>query len=244
VLCVFAAAVAGVVSGRSGAETLKPLLPDLVVAPPRQILIATEFNGRKWLVFTTSIANVGTGPMEIDGARFRGGDWNAWQRIVRSNGTSYRVPMPDVRFIYQGSKDHGHWHIHGAARYELWRVGKIAKIRTKRGFCLYDSSRYRSGIHDTPAAAKYPREGCGTKESLILRTGVSVGWKDDYFWRITGQKLDVTNLPNGRYRLINRVDPRNWFQESNDRNNTTWVDLEIGDRVVKVVGRSPRPRAA
>ena len=90
-------------------------------------------------------------------------------------------------------------------------------------------------------AAKYPREGCGTKASLFLRTGVSVGWKDDYFWRIIGQKLDVTNLPNGRYRLINRVDPRNWFHESNDRNNTTWVDIEIGDRVVKVVGRSPRP---
>jgi hypothetical protein len=70
---------------------------------------------------------------------------------------------------------------------------------------------------------------------------VSVGWKDDYFWRITGQRLDVTNLPNGRYRLINRVDPRNWFRETNERNNTTWVDLEIGDRVVKVVGRSPRP---
>jgi lysyl oxidase len=238
VLCGFAAIVVGVLTGRSGAEASKPLLPDLVVAPPRQILVATEFNGRKWLHFTTSIANVGPGPIEIDGARFQGGDWDAWQRIVRSNGSSYRVPLPDVRFVYQGSKDHGHWHIRGAARYELWRLGEIAKIRTKRGFCLYDSSRYRSELPDTPPVAKYPRQGCGAKSSLFLRTGVSVGWKDDYFWRIIGQRMDLTNLPNGRYRLINRVDPRNFFRETDERNNTTWADILVRDRTVDVIGRS------
>ena len=210
------------------------------MAAPRTILIATEFNGRKWLHFTTSIANIGVGPMEIDGARFQGGEWSAWQRIVRSDGSSYRVPMPSIRFVYQGSEDHGHWHIHGAARYELWHVGKIAKIRTKRGFCLYDSSLYRPRLPEAGRSI-YPRSGCGTKSSLYIRTGVSVGWQDDYYWRITGQQMDVTNLPNGRYRLINRVDPRNLFRESNDGNNTTWVDLVIGDKSVKVVGRSPRP---
>jgi hypothetical protein len=219
-----------------------PKLPDLVVAPPRQILIGTEFNGRKWLHFTTSLANVGSGPMEIDAARSAGKPWGLWQRIFRTNGTSYRMQLPPhVRLVYQGSPGHGHWHIHGAARYELWRLGKIAKIRTKRGFCLYDSSEYPPRLPGTPKRAAYPREGCGIRSSLRLRTGVSVGWKDDYFWRITGQQMDVTNLPNGRYRLINRVDPRNWFRETNEKNNTTWVDLVIGDRTVKVVGRSPRP---
>jgi len=232
----------GLVPVPSQAAAPTPQLPDLVIAPPRQVLIATEFNGRKWLHFTTSIANIGMGPMEIDAARTKGRPWAIWQRIYRSNGSSYRVPMPPhVRLIYQGSPDHGHWHIHGAARYELWRLGKIEKIRTKRGFCLYDSSTYPPVRPGMPKLARYPREGCGTKSSVRLRTGVSVGWKDDYFWRITGQRLDVTNLPNGRYRLINRVDPRNWFRETNERNNTTWVDIEIGDRAVKVVGRSPRP---
>jgi hypothetical protein len=59
--------------------------------------------------------------------------------------------------------------------------------------------------------------------------------------RIFGQRLDITNLPNGRYRLINRVDSRNWFRESNDGNNMNWADLVIADRSVKVVRRSPRP---
>lgn len=240
-LCIVLAVVAGAVSRPSGAAAPTPRLPDLVVAPPRQILIATEFNRRKWLHFTTSIANVGQGAIEVDAARTRSGPWTVWQRIVRSDGSSSRVTLPQVRFVYQGSPDHGHWHIHGAARYELWRQGKIAKIRTKRGFCLYDSSPYRPGLPGASRKSVYPRSGCGTKESRRLDTGVSVGWKDDYFWRITGQRLDVTNLPNGRYRLVNRVDPRNWFRESNDRNNTTWVDLEIGDRIVKVLGRSRRP---
>ena len=93
--CAFAAVVVGVVSGRSGAETSKPLLPDLVMAPhlERDVVVAA-FSGRKWLVFTTSIANIGVGPMEIDAARSAGTEWNIWQRIFRSNGTSYRVPMP------------------------------------------------------------------------------------------------------------------------------------------------------
>jgi hypothetical protein len=218
-----------------------PRLPDLVVAPPRQILIATELNGRKWMHFTTSVANVGRGPIEVDATRPRSGEWIAWQRVFRSDGTSFRVPLRGVRFVYQGTPDHGHWHIRGAARYELWRLGNIAKIRTKRGFCLYDSSVYRRGLPGAARESTYARSGCGTKQSLRLDTGISVGWKDDYFWRILGQRMDVTNLPNGRYRLVNRVDPRNWFREADDRNNTTWVDLIIGDRIVKVVGRSPRP---
>jgi hypothetical protein len=241
-LCVLVSFPVGSAAEESNGAAVSPRLPDLVIAPPRQILIATEFNGRKWLDFTTSIANIGMGPMEIDAARSPGERWSISQRVFRSNGTSYRVPMPPhVRLVYQGSPDHGHWHIHGAARYELWRSSKIAKIRTKRGFCLYDSSRYPPALPGTPKNPKYPREGCGTQSSMRLRTGVSVGWKDDYFWRITGQRLDVTNLPNGRYRLFNRVDPRNWFKETNERNNVTWVDLDIGNRTVKVVGRSPRP---
>ena len=137
-ISVLLLAIAGVLSAPSGAAPPPSQLPDLVVAPPRQILISTEFNGRKWLHFTTSVANVGRGPIGVEGVRPRSGTWTVWQRIFRADGTSYRVPLPQVQFVYQGSSDHGHWHIRGAARYELWRLGKIAKIRTKRGFCLYD----------------------------------------------------------------------------------------------------------
>jgi hypothetical protein len=55
--------------------------------------------------------------------------------------------------------------------------------------------------------------------------GVSVGWKDDYYWRIPGQEIDITSLPTGKYRLLVEVDPRNYFRETNERNNVTWVDL-------------------
>ena len=71
--------------------------------------------------------------------------------------------------------------------------------------------------------------------------GTSVGWKDDYYWRIPGQAMDITNLPLGKYRLSVKVDPRNWFRESNERNNLSWIDIEIDDSLtVKVLGRSPK----
>lgn len=53
--------------------------------------------------------------------------------------------------------------------------------------------------------------------------------------------MDVTNLPHGRYRLLVKVDPRNWFRESNERNNVAWIDFVLSDSLlVKVLGRSPR----
>jgi hypothetical protein len=144
--------------------------------------------------------------------------------------------------VFVGSTSHGHWHIRGAARYELRDAGggKLVRLRYKRGFCLFDSSRYRPLLPGAPNKPVFPRDGCGTKRDLRLAMGVSVGWKDDYYWLIAGQEFDVTDLPDGKYRLLAEVDPGKWFRESNERNNTTWVDLEIAGVQVKVLGRSPR----
>lgn len=48
--------------------------------------------------------------------------------------------------------------------------------------------------------------------------------------------MDITSLPNGKYRLFVKADPKNWLRESNERNNVTWVDLRIGPQLVKVIG--------
>ncbi len=197
----------------------------------------------KQLRFTVSIANVGKGPIEVGARRpSRGAEWSAWQRIERADGSSYRVPAPGARMVFVGLSEHGHWHIRGVARYELRRLGstKPVRILVKRGFCLYDSSDYRLGLPGAPREDKYERDDCGEKRELSLAMGISVGWKDDYFWRIPGQIIDVTSVPLGKYRLVVKVDPRNWFRESNERNNVTWVDIAIGEREIKVLDRSKR----
>ncbi|WP_204312910.1 hypothetical protein, partial [Stenotrophomonas maltophilia] len=42
------------------------------------------------------------------------------------------------------------------------------------------------------------------------------------------QRLDVTGLPDGRYRLVATADPEDWFREVGEKNNSAWalVDLE------------------
>jgi len=144
--------------------------------------------------------------------------------------------------VFAGSPDHGHWHVQDVARYQLRRLSDSVRVRArvKRGFCFYDSSVHRASLAGVPSKPAYPRSACGPKHALRLATGVSVGWRDDYYWRIPGQQMDITTLPNGRYRLLVRADPQNWFRESNERNNVTWVDLEIGRTSVKALGRSPR----
>jgi|RhiMetdeSRZDD1v2_1073273.scaffolds.fasta_scaffold07355_8 lysyl oxidase len=227
----------------AGRSASAPRLPDLGVAPIEHSLLTIAMDGTKKLRFTVSIANVGAGPIEVDSSRpSTGGPWTSSQRIFRADGTSFRVATPGARMVFVGSKAHGHWHIRGAARYELVRKGSTTpvRIRYKRGFCLYDSTSYKLRLPGAPRRSTYPRDDCGKKSDLRLAMGVSVGWKDDYYWRIPGQEMDITNLSNGTYRLFVKADPRNWFRERNETNNVTWVDLRIGPMSVDVVGRSPR----
>jgi len=218
-------------------------LPDLAVTPLDTVLVERAADGTRRLRFTVSIANVGKAPIEVVASRpSRGADWAASQRISRADGSSYLVSLPSVRMAFVGLPEHGHWHVRGAARYELRRLGerKALRIHVKRGFCLYDSNPYRRSLPGAPAKRAYPRDACGKKRELSLAMGVSVGWRDDYYWRIPGQAFDVTTLPQGKYRLVVRVDPRNWFRESNERNNQTWVDIHIGETSVKVLRHSKR----
>lgn len=220
------------------------LLPDLGVAPLATPLIEQLPNRQRRLRFTVSLANVGEGPIEIGGRRpALGSAFATWQTIDRADGSSFRVNTPRVNMAFVGSKDHGHWHVRGAARYELRPLGSAKPVRIvlKRGFCLFDSTPYKLRLGGAPKKATYPREACGTKRALRFAMGTSVGWKDDYYWRIAGQAFDITNLPHGNYRLFVKVDPRNWFRETNERNNSAWIDIAISDSLlVKVLGRSPR----
>ena len=60
-----------------------------------------------------------------------------------------------------------------------------------------------------------------------LEMGLSPGWQDPYTWLLPDQRLDITGLPDGKYRLVAKADPNNWFRETDERNNVTWVDLAL-----------------
>jgi hypothetical protein len=88
-----------------------------------------------------------------------------------------------------------------------------------------------------PSAPVYG--GCGSVGDLRVKTGLSVGWGDTYPAGIAFQWIDITGLKAGRYRLRAIADPANWFAETNNANNSTWVDLKLTGAGIRVVAYGP-----
>ncbi len=57
--------------------------------------------------------------------------------------------------------------------------------------------------------------------------GLSPGWTDPYYWTLPDQRLLVTGLADGIYRLWADADPSDWFRETNETNNRTWIDVRL-----------------
>jgi len=112
---------------------------------------------------------------------------------------------------------HQHWHYEGYAQYLLFdQAGNEIPVGLKNGFCLMDSECSDGGT------LQYH---CGYQ-------GISAGCGDIYGWGLDCQWVDVTDVPSGIYRLVNRV---NWTRdldvngqaESNYDNNSASVCIQL-----------------
>jgi hypothetical protein len=138
------------------------------------------------------------------------------------------------RLRYVRSADHEHWHLLGFDRYELRAAGRRGALLRDRktGFCLGD--RYRIGGRRLPGQPLDPvlTGECGRDrpQLLRLRQGISVGYGDDYVPWLEGQRIDVTGLPPGRYRLVHRANPGGAIRETTLANNASSVVLRLEPR--------------
>ena len=66
-----------------------------------------------------------------------------------------------------------------------------------------------------------------SRESTQIRTGLSVGYGDDYPPDYAHQWMDITGLAPGVYRICTTIDPLDEFVEKNERNNQRWTDVRI-----------------
>jgi hypothetical protein len=57
--------------------------------------------------------------------------------------------------------------------------------------------------------------------------GTSVGFSDRYHSRLDGQNVDLTNVPPGRYVLVNRANPSAELHELRYENNAASVAIRI-----------------
>lgn len=229
VLLVVILAIAAFVYTRPAGE---PLLPDLAMAIPDEHSIGVSDDGRTLLLFSAMVVNIGDGPWLVDGEFDpRSQVWTVRHLVQYSGwGTEKRSIDADVGF---GGDGHEHLHILHPVRYRLVPLERTSAIREpqrldeKVGFCLFDRDEVRLDLPNAPQQPVYDTVGCGNAGTIAFSMGLSVGWGDNYFWHLPGQDIDITGIPDGRYRLYISADPSGWFEETNEGNNEAWSDLEI-----------------
>jgi len=231
-----AGAIGSVALGATGSQAAgRELLPDLDPAVPSQILLERAGNPKRpayLLGFQSATANVGEGPLVIDGHRTDlGTPTMAADQLIRRDAGPDAV-TPDVgRLQFVRSPDHRHWHLLRFMRYELRRAGTVqARVRDRKtGFCLGD----RYPVTDRALPARAPRKvyttrcGLNLLERLHVREGISVGYGDNYTAFLEGQSLPLNGLRAGRYVLVHRVNVERRYRELSYDNNASSVLLDL-----------------
>jgi hypothetical protein len=213
----------------------RDLLPDLAQGAPTGVdvvLDASSGTRQTRLVFGSTIANAGDGPLILTARRASGASTMAAHQVIRrSDGSSYvrRQVAGMLKFVV--GSDHRHWHLLGIDRYELWTGDASRRLRRdrKQGFCLGD--RYRlfpdRRLPHQPRRPAFPGF-CGRDHPELTRMveGITVGWGDSYFANIEGQYVDVTEIPPGGYLLVHRI-RRDGLLELNPYNDVSCAAIEL-----------------
>jgi hypothetical protein len=208
-------------------------LPDLDPETPGQLtILPTDTAGhRHWLLgFSAAASNVGNGPLTITGNRPNTSKPTMSAEQIISGPTPQVVSdVGEMRYVV--SPTHNHWHLLHFMRYELRRAGSThAVVRDRKsGFCLGD--RYRAPSPPLPKAPAQPlvTGHCGLYEpaSLSVSEGISVGYGDIYPAYVEFQDLPLDGLPDGRYVLVQTVNPEGRLRELSRANNSSSALLGI-----------------
>ena len=212
------------------------LLPDVDPQAPEGLGVGPGKDEGLLLSFDAKFDNVGAGPLKVEGHRQdSSGPMVADQVIYRSDWSEKLNPgVGELRFVE--SEDHRHWHFFRFMRYELVRPagGAVVAPDQKTGFCLGD--RYdtdpgvrlpgeppKPGVYDVPPTGDWCGQDDPRRSRLTM--GLSVGYGDNYQAFLDGQSIDVTDVPEGEYYLVHRVNAE--VRERDYSNNASSVLLEL-----------------
>jgi hypothetical protein len=209
------------------------LLPDLDQRPP--LAVSVRWGGppkhHPLLVFTSSVENVGVGPLIVVGRRpdRRVATMRAEQVVrLRTGGTE--LVRGVGRLHYNVNPSHSHWHLRPFEQYELRTLDGRRLVRDhKNGFCL--TSDHRSPLPTLGARGTHPvdKSDCEKDhpEALRVREGIAVGWGDLYIPAKEGQYVDLTGIPSGDYDLVHRVNPLRLLREANYANDASSMRIRL-----------------
>jgi Lysyl oxidase/S-layer homology domain len=208
-------------------------LPDLKVATTKDFRIERTSSGRRLLRFSGMMLNVGKGPFEVRGARAStSSPWKVDQIVYRTGGATRRIHTT-AQMNWAGD-GHNHWHVLRMLTYHMWSTTSSTLRTAKIGFCFFDTNRRTTKLPGAPASHHYLRTGCGTRNVLHTKVGISVGWADLYPAAYAYQWIDITGLPAGTYTVRGAVDLYNKFAEVSETNNCTWSKISFAATGTKV----------
>jgi hypothetical protein len=206
-------------------------------------LDTTTLPGRRLLRYTAVMVNAGQGSPEVRGSRpDTANQMTVVQRIYNTDNSFTDVPTSIVQ-RYAGD-GHVHWHslnMEGGALVRLDN-GRHVGALAKHGFCFFDNVKFRLTLPGAPASARYTSaNGCafGDPSALNVMMGLSLGWGDRYSASTNFQWIDITGLPNGRYRLTATADPKHLVSEASYTNDGAWAKIRITNTGVTVLRYGP-----
>ncbi len=134
----------------------------------------------------------------------------------RNVGTAdFILGNPATNPLFEWGACHGHYHFNSFAKYRLLdTTGSVVRNGHKMGFCLMDVTRVDSAAN--PSA----RYTCSNQ-------GIQMGWADIYSANLSGQWIDITDLPAGQYVLEITMDPLNLVDELDETNNTARINVTV-----------------
>ena len=212
-------------------------VPDPAALPAWNLRVRNA-HGRAHLAFAASPWNAGPAPLVVEGFRRAGEDlMDAYQYFYDAEGNAVgRAPVGDM--AYDDARGHQHWHFLQFARFSLVDVSSNEVVRSnKQAFCLVPTD----AIDLTVERAAWNEWGgdfgtmCGGPSALWIREVLPAGWADTYYQSAPGQSLNITNVPNGWYRVRMEVNPGGRLYERTSANN-------VEDRLVLLRGAPGKRR--
>jgi hypothetical protein len=206
-------------------------------APPSDDFPALA--GKKLLKFPVITMNVGDGPAEViaDRTGTNAADWASYQTFYRPDGTRESVKTSAVEFYFAGD-GHNHWHFRDFDNYLLESLDGTTVARAeKHGYCLQDNTTYTPfvGLPGVPSSPLYPLSttcGAGLPNALTIIEGLSKGWGDTYPTTLPDQAIDITGVPDGRYRVVVEADAIGAVVETSNANNVASIEISISGNTV------------
>ena len=186
------------------------------------------------------LMNLGAGPFEIRAYPNNGNGTDAFQAIYNSDG-SYTERRAGIAHF---ATAHGHIHYEGFDDTGLYTInpdgspGRLVQAMVDKGRCAVDTENVRFGKPGDGPPHYYVPSTCDTNDNQdakdpvypnaeYFRSGISPGWDDTYPWFIPDQYIDITNVPDGRYLIVDRINVSGNVLEADRGNDTSTACVDF-----------------